>query len=255
MRLLILTGPPGSGKTCFAQGLARELRQEGWRVAHVEADTLRGFLWDEFDPKLEQVARKLFLKSVETCLDAELDLVVADDTNYYSSMRRELALLAMERRVPWGIVYLRVDLDTCLRRNRERGEPIPEEVVRRIYEKFEPPEPDRWWERATLVLDDSRVSDEVLEFVESGLRVEKPKKRRRRADASSVNEVDVRTRRVMGELMRRLSETGAATQELGRKLSELRREIVSSVEDPEKAVREFRRRAEEVIRECLNGDG
>ncbi|WP_456481671.1 L-seryl-tRNA(Sec) kinase [Methanopyrus sp.] len=255
MRLLILTGPPGSGKTCFARELTRELRRKGWRVAHVEADALRGFLWDEFDPELERVARKLFLKSVEACLDAELDLVIADDTNYYSSMRRELALLALEREVPWGTVYLRADLDTCLRRNRERGEPVPEEVVRKIYDKFEPPEPGRWWERATLILDDPRVSEEALEFVESGLRVERPKRRRRRTDPSSVNEADVRTRRVMGELMRKLSETGAATRELGRKLSELRREVVSSVEDPEEAVREFRRRAEEVIRECLRGNG
>ncbi len=224
----------------------------------MEADALRGFLWDEFnefDPKLERVARELFLRSVETCLDAELDLVIADDTNYYSSMRRELAFLALEREVPWGIVYIRASLDTCLRRNRERGEPIPEEVVRRIYDKFEPPEPDRWWERTSLVLDDPRVSEKTLEFVRSNLRVEKPKRQRRRGtDISSVNEVDIRTRQVMGELMRKLSEEGTVTQELGRKLSEIRREIVSSVEDPEEASREFRRRAEEVIRECLRGN-
>jgi len=256
-RLLILAGPPASGKTCFARGLARTLRGDGWDVAHVEADAIRGFLWQgEFKPRLEKVARRAFLRVVETLLEEELDLVIADDTNYYASMRRELAKLALEREAPWGIVWLDVPLRECLRRNAERGRPVPDEVVKRLHERFEPPDPDRWWERRALRLDDAEVTEEVLEFVRSGLEVQRPRRegRERRPTPESVDEVDQATRKVMGEIMRRAAEEGTASQELGEVLSRIRREIVSECDDPEEAVERFRERAEEVLRKWSGGD-
>jgi len=254
-RLLILAGPPASGKTCFATELAASLRRKGWDVAHVEADAIRGFLWrGRFRPRLEGVARRTFLRAVEALLEEGLDLVIADDTNYYASMRRELARLALEREVPWGIAWLDVPLEECLRRNADRGRPVPDEVVRRLHERFEPPNPDRWWERSALRLTEPEVTDRVLRFVRSGLSVHRPEERERRPHPESVDEVDRATRRAMGEIMKRAAREGKASQRLGEILSRIRREIASECDDPEEAVRRFRERAEEVLRRWSGGD-
>ena len=53
-----------------------------------------------------------------------------------------------------AIVYMVCTTDEGLRRNAERGLPVPQDTVKRMHESAEPPNPKgNWWEANSIVLD------------------------------------------------------------------------------------------------------
>jgi predicted kinase len=75
--LLVVSGPPASGKTSLAQGLARELG-----LPWVSKDAVKETLYEELgsdeelEPKLEQAARRLLLTIAEAQLASGLSAIV-----------------------------------------------------------------------------------------------------------------------------------------------------------------------------------
>ncbi len=256
-RLVITCGPPGSGKTYFATELVRALRRRGTPAVHLEADSIRRGLWEdreEFEPWMEKVARSGFKDLVASVLSnaPEGSVVIADDTHYYPSHRREMAELAVEEGAAFGVIHVETPLEVCVRRNEERDWAPPPEVVRRIAERFEPPDPSRWWESNVIRVDGRNPNvEEAVEFVLSISEVSPGDDHVKRSDPSSVDEVDLRTRKTLSELLSKAAEEGRLTREIAEEANRIRREIASSFDDPDEAERELRRRVGELL--CSRG--
>ncbi|MFX1457455.1 MAG: AAA family ATPase [Promethearchaeota archaeon] len=163
--LICLTGLPASGKTTFAKSLKLNLeaRFPNSTIRIVDPDIIRHTISpNKFDYNLEPKVREQNL----TKIDAELrngSIVISDDLNYYSSMRHDLKILADNFEINFGIIYISTPFETCLKWNKNRGEPIPNEIIIKIHEKFD--EFGKYkWDLPLLEIDLSQVGDLNLEI-------------------------------------------------------------------------------------------
>jgi len=123
--LLVLFGPAGAGKTTIAGRLGEALDDANI----ISSDRFRGRVYDRM---LREVADKLGTHKV----------LILDATFYKKKWREKLRELASGKDIIVNI-FVFCTLDTCLRRNREREEAIPEAAVRIIWREFEKPkDPD-----------------------------------------------------------------------------------------------------------------
>lgn len=129
--LVVLCGPPASGKTTLALRLRERLAAQGR-----EFDVLHS---DDF-------TRRTYERMYERVRDAGGDWIL--DGTFYRRIHRERF-----RRLDDDcyVVWVRASLETCLARNREREEPISERGVHVMFAEFEPP-------RAALTLDTEELS-------------------------------------------------------------------------------------------------
>ncbi|WP_101294559.1 AAA family ATPase [Halegenticoccus soli] len=131
--IVVLCGPPGSGKTTVATRLWDRLAAAGHSFELLHSDD---FSRRPYDRMSERVA------------DAPGSNWLLDGTFYRREWRERFRDLGDAK-----VVYLAADLETCLRRNEERAEPIDERGVRAIYRRFEEPDAD-------VTIDTDEVSPE-----------------------------------------------------------------------------------------------
>lgn len=136
-----------------------------------------------------RASRQKALEKLETTLldDNNVSMVILDDNFYLRSMRKQVyqvcqrqaaAAAALAQKIYFGIVYVNTPLDVCLQRNKNRAKcrQVPEDVIVRMHQRFEPPNDDddkqATWEAAdcTLTLDGSRsvvsaLLPEVKQFI------------------------------------------------------------------------------------------
>ena len=119
--IILFFGPVASGKSTIARMVAERL--PGSYV--LTSDMFRRRTYSRL---IQEVAR---LKDTYRYL-------IVDGTFYKRRWREELRKAV--RGTPMLEVYVHCSLETCLRRNRERGSPVPERAVRIVWSEFEPPE-------------------------------------------------------------------------------------------------------------------
>ena len=132
--IVVVCGPPGAGKSTIASEAVERLADAGYELRVLRSDDFRSPVYDRM---FERVAA-----------DPEADWLL-DGTFYRTEWRERFRRFGEMREV-----YVRADLETCLRRNRERAEPIDEAGVRSIHAGFERPRED-------LLLDTDALSVEA----------------------------------------------------------------------------------------------
>ena len=132
MKLMILTGAPGSGKSTWAN------QQKNAKV--ISRDTIRFSLLsedDEYFSKENEVLR-LFYKNIQDALNnknADYDTVIADASHLTSVRRyetiRELNLDNLEEVINVQVI---APIEVCIARNANRTgrANVPNEVIRRM---------------------------------------------------------------------------------------------------------------------------
>ena len=128
--LVILCGPPASGKTTLARGLRERLAARGHEFDVLHSDDFR---------------RRTYERMTERVREAGGDWIL--DGTFFRREHRE----RLRRLDDCFVVWVRASLETCLARNREREEPISERGVHVMVAEFEPP-------RADLTLDTDELS-------------------------------------------------------------------------------------------------
>ncbi len=137
--LVILTGLPASGKSTFATILKRQILKAFPDTPSyiIDIDDIREEIMpNTFIPGEEYKVRKKFLDLIKVLLNKG-SIVIADDLNYYSSMRHELKTIASDLNLPYFLVYISTPLEKCLDWNQKRINPIPPEVIKIIHKKFD----------------------------------------------------------------------------------------------------------------------
>ncbi len=131
MKLIVLVGLPGSGKSAWAG-------RQPFRA--LSSDDTRLLLAD--DPTNQTIHRRVFatiryltrqrmeLKRPVTCIDA---------TNLTRWERRQWIRLADAAEAVPEAVFFDTPLEVCLERNRGRTRVVPEDVVREMACRLEPP--------------------------------------------------------------------------------------------------------------------
>jgi len=164
--ILALCGLPASGKSTLADAIQNAL---GPDVVIVRTDEWRDDeYYTDWKPEKEKPVRQKALARVKE-LVTEGKSVIHDDTNYYTSMRHELFEIAVESKCGFAIIHVATPVIAALEWNKARDDsPIPDSVIKDIFERFDNPGYSYLWDTADLEvsLEIQEISDVVPEIVE-----------------------------------------------------------------------------------------
>eukprot|EP00210_Caulerpa_lentillifera_P001250 g1206.t1 len=168
--LVLFCGLPGSGKTTLTTSLCAL-----WNRDYPTA-VIKGCSVDElschqnaqsFDPGVWKSARLQSRHFVQEALAKQNQrcLIYVDDTVFYRSMRKEFFRIATSSNSAFFLVYLQCSMELCLIRNSSRGAAaVPEWIMRKTAEQFEPPDETKcYWEANTIIIDSSQSDFHDLE--------------------------------------------------------------------------------------------
>jgi len=208
--LIILVGLPASGKSTFAFKLKEELELKFQnKVKVIDPDKIRDRIFpNSFDFKNEPQIREKNIQSVRKHLIKDY-IVISDDLNYYSSMRHDLKLIADSLNIKFYIIHISTPLKLCVKRNEERGKPIPKEVIMNIYNKFDNFNKYKWdtpYETydITQTRDTLQYIENLINKITLNLQEQiKIKDSLRKKPSPSIREkIDLITRKYTGELLK-----------------------------------------------------
>ena len=156
--LIILAGFPASGKSTFAKEIKIIIEKHSTRLVRIiDPDQIRNEISPRFDFKLERKVRKRHLELIEDSLKEE-EIAISDDLNYYSSMRHQLKEIAKKLNKQFYIIHISTPFETCLSWNNARGSPIPNTVIKKVYQKFDYFDHYRW-DTPIFEVDMSRIDN------------------------------------------------------------------------------------------------
>lgn len=251
--LLIMCGIPSSGKTELAKRTAKILEKKFNKpVLVVGTDFFREMMpiSDEvFKPEREAFLKFLAFNTISLGLQNGF-IVISDDLNYYTSMRKDLADLAKSKGAGFGVVYVNTPLNVALEWNRKRGSPIPDGLIEEVHAKFEEPGKKYRWDSPIMTVNPAQDELDVLaervasETVQCMLKWGKPIKVFPITQRAS--EIEKATRRAMGEIMARFRMANV-TDELSDLRKSIAQQAVKMELSPEAAVKLFSENAEKIL--------
>ncbi|MFX0057082.1 MAG: AAA family ATPase [Candidatus Hodarchaeota archaeon] len=137
--LIILIGLPASGKSTFASEIKMVLEKSNpdFKVMIIDPDKIRNKISPKkFDYKKEHIVREKNLREIKSGLKKGF-IVISDDLNYFSSMRHDLKKIAENLNKNYFLIHISTPIEQCIKWNNERGNPIPNQIIYKIKEKFD----------------------------------------------------------------------------------------------------------------------
>lgn len=131
----IMRGIPGSGKSTEALNW---LRKDPRNRARVNRDAIRIETFGNavLPPELETAVTKIQLATFEL-LVAQKKSVIVDDTNLRAKSIKPFLEIAARYDVPVIYQDIDVDLKVALERNKSRERQVPEEIIKKMHQKFQ----------------------------------------------------------------------------------------------------------------------
>ena len=135
--MTITVGLPGSGKTLWAKqaGFDRTVCLDDWR------EKLWGDRRIQDGPGGTGLLVSLHNLEIREALKNG-ESVVVHNTNILKKHRRPLVEMGREAGYEVRIVYFEVPVAVCRQRNKDRPQPVPDEVIDDFARRIEPPDPE-----------------------------------------------------------------------------------------------------------------
>ena len=135
--LIAMSAIAGAGKSTYAKHYKMNHTDE--HVEIVSSDAIRKELTGVYNNlNFEKEVWDLYFKRINTLRDANDDIVIiADSTNIYNKFRKQLGVIpGFDKKI---LVVITKDLELCLKKNRERDRAkyVPEDAIKRMFEKWE----------------------------------------------------------------------------------------------------------------------
>jgi predicted kinase len=126
--LVLLAGPPASGKSTVSEGLEKR------GFFRLSMDAIRGELFgDEGIYRDQQKVKALMMERFAAAL-AEKRNIYTDNTNCLRKLRDELTVKAREAGYKHIVLLVMfTPLETCIERNKGRSRVVPEDVIRQLH--------------------------------------------------------------------------------------------------------------------------
>ena len=138
IKFVVISGIPGSGKTTLANKLAVQYNAQICSYDNLpNANTKKGMDGSVKRAWIQEIRE--VLQSGESVICDHLNLTVAD--------RNELLFYVSDISCEKILCVKSVPLETCLRRNRERQNRLPDFVVEQASQKMEAPTKDEGWDQ------------------------------------------------------------------------------------------------------------
>ena len=135
--LTITVGLPASGKTTFA-------KSAGFDVA-VSLDDCRETLWGNRKVQYGPGGMDALLACQDAVITAAMNeskSIVVHNTSILKEYRKPLVELAKKHGYRTQIVYFDIPFEECIRRNMQREDAVPENIMADFRDKLEAPAPD-----------------------------------------------------------------------------------------------------------------
>lgn len=159
MKLIVMVGIPGSGKSFIAKKIAI---QENATI--VSSDEIRERLFG--DARIQGKAKLVFKELYETVnkLLSEGKSVIIDATNIKRD--RRMTLLEKHKDVYKECYYVDTPLDMCIQRNIERKRTVESFVLTKFYKELEIPLSGEGFDKINIVHTKSEYSIDKEKFIE-----------------------------------------------------------------------------------------
>ncbi|KKN99063.1 hypothetical protein LCGC14_0143100 [marine sediment metagenome] len=137
--LIIMCGPPGSGKSTYLQNIRECIDCGSTGVIVLCPDEFRKTLTgaDYHEP-----AEDMVWSHVKTVARVLLDIghsVIIDGTHLTKESRKIWITIAEELNVDISCVWMDTPFAVCVERNKARQRKVPDEIINRMFAEFRPP--------------------------------------------------------------------------------------------------------------------
>ena len=147
MTVTMLIGLPGSGKSTYAQKLAKRITIEGTEI--VSSDEIRKEIFGDINDQTHNEEVFTILKErVVDILDNKNKNVVIDATNITRKNRISI-INYIDSKISWFYEYNSIEYVIiatpyyqCILNNEKREKVVPKEVIQRMFKQFEFPTPN-----------------------------------------------------------------------------------------------------------------
>jgi tRNA uridine 5-carbamoylmethylation protein Kti12 len=156
--IILVCGLPGSGKSKFSKrffadsGRDRVNRKEIHRLLYEMIHFGKRWTEKEFDALDDHLVKHVERKIIEHLLQNNQKVLV-DNTSVSESSRKTYIGIAQQMHKSIGAIFLHTPPATCLARNREREDPIPERVISNLAAAIDLPRSEEGF-KEVLVLKD-----------------------------------------------------------------------------------------------------
>jgi predicted kinase len=142
-RVIVLIGVPGSGKSTWAASQkATVLSSDAMRLTLSGSETDQTIHGKVFAAMRYLLRQRLAIGGQDTIIDA---------TNVRRKDRKAWIQLAQKYNASPEAVYFNLSLEQALRRNRKRSRVVPDEVIRSMFSKLQPPIEDEGFTKIVTI--------------------------------------------------------------------------------------------------------
>lgn len=141
-KLILFVGLPASGKTTYWK---RHFRDKG--IIRLSMDSFQKMVTGrDYSPAFMGIA-KVWLDWTHEYLLREGHSILIDTTSLTKNVRERLVRLATNCKAQIITYWFDIPLEICMDRNRYRERVVPDAVMQRMSDQFEPPDPEEGFDK------------------------------------------------------------------------------------------------------------